>query len=57
MLWIVLGTESIITLIGLWLATRNRVSVIWNIIGVILFCMGIYSIVEVIRFVIGVFVV
>lgn len=57
MLWIVLGTESIITLIGLWLATRNRVSVIWNIIGVILFCMGIYSIVEVIRFVIGVFMV
>lgn len=57
MLWIVLGTESIITLIGLWLATRNRVSIIWNIIGVILFCMGIYSIVEIIRFVIGVFMV
>lgn len=57
MLWIVLGTESIITLIGLWLATRNRVSIIWNIIGVIVFCMGIYSIVEIIRFVIGVFMV
>lgn len=57
MLWIVLGTESIITLIGLWLATRNRISVIWNIIGVILFCMGLYSIVEVIRFLIGVFMV